>query len=41
MNIETVKVKDKSGEYVIVNKEDKHLYDEYNKEKAKPVKKSK
>jgi hypothetical protein len=35
MSIPTVKVKDKSGNEIIVNKSDEHLYAEYNK---KPVK---
>ena len=37
MNIETVKVKDKSGNEIIVNKTDEHLYAEFNKPKRKPV----
>ncbi len=37
MQIPTVKVKDKAGNDVIVNKEDAHLYDEF----KKPAKKTK
>lgn len=35
MNIPTVKVKDKAGNDVIVNKEDAHLYDEFKKSSKK------
>jgi hypothetical protein len=33
--LETVKVKDKSGNEIIVNKSDAHLYTEFNKPKDK------
>jgi hypothetical protein len=35
MSCETVTVKDKAGNDVIVNKEDAHLYSEFNKPKSK------
>ncbi len=40
MRIPTVKVKDKAGNDVIVNEDDAHLYDEFNKP-AKPAKEKK
>ena len=39
MSIGTVKVKDKAGNDVIVNKEDAHLYAEFNQSKPKAKKK--
>lgn len=40
MRIPTVKVKDKAGNDVLVNEDDAHLYDEFNKptKKASPAK---
>ena len=39
--LETVKVKDKSGNDIIINKSDEHLYAEFNKPKPKPKAKKK
>ena len=39
MNIETITVKDKAGNDVLINKCDEHLYAEFNKPKKASTKK--